>query len=621
MAQGQGSPELLPFRPNHATPVSSSELRDLFSWTDRLPGEEWEKSVSGQLTIHRFSEPSRTNPDRVMERGRCEATLSAPLETVFALVDDPKERAKWDEIAGATLKKYRSRSHDFVSFTFEGLMGLASQDFLFWDAQQSYDKHGVECVPGAPAWSCIVLWQPAAVSWEGLPAHEGCSKSVAFAMSMARDELQPERKTKVVAMARARFQTGMVQYFLPSIIQSVLSSQAEKLSAAINEINANASQRKLVQDKGIRGLQRKIPAKPNKPAQVGSAPNKNVAPDAFLLEGDVPQAPEKKLGQGVLASAPKRSSQRVSSALQPELATVGKTGSAWSAQGGVAAALAAKESKEHQNPSPEMHENRRRGQKGEAQGPGRNRTPEKLQVDQQVELQAEQQTEQQTELRGEQQAEWKAEQQAKLHGQQEIDGEKQDQEKLHISKQIKQAERLEEAASFPLSLGSVEKSKDETSIFLPAMMDTMRDGSTGKSMSLGPREPRERRRLELASGLHDEAAEMKLNVGIGLGERLRLNHATGRAQYPDPEPESPLRLRLAALQSTWLRDAKDDKRNEQSFASLQAEVKSQEAIRDLRGTDGWLLHLLREASSADYLAPPWLTSGENEADELLIGAP
>ena len=227
MAQGQGSPELLPFRPNHATPVSSSELRDLFSWTDRLPGEEWEKSVSGQLTIHRFSEPSRTNPDRVMERGRCEATLSAPLETVFALVDDPKERAKWDEIAGATLKKYRSRSHDFVSFTFEGLMGLASQDFLFWDAQQSYDKHGVECdtwmhsqKPSLPkarwekpfaTFRCRAR-RPGAASCFGsqppspgkacprmkagvalrpgeilrachIPA--GCSKSVAFAMSMA----------------------------------------------------------------------------------------------------------------------------------------------------------------------------------------------------------------------------------------------------------------------------------------------------------------------------------------------------------------------------------------------------------------------------------------------------
>ena len=138
---------LLPSRTNDV-PVSASELRELLSWTLNPPDSSesgWEKETISDLTVHRLTETDEARPGLPVERARCEVTLDAPIEAVYALVDDPRQRAKWDDVVGQSMKKYKSQGHSFVSFRLEGLMGLAAEDFLLWDAQQAYDRNLVEC--------------------------------------------------------------------------------------------------------------------------------------------------------------------------------------------------------------------------------------------------------------------------------------------------------------------------------------------------------------------------------------------------------------------------------------------------------------------------------------------
>ena len=141
-----GLAPLLPLR-NNEVPVHASELRELLSWTLHEPDglDGWEKEAVSDLTVYRLTETDEANPGRPVERGRCEVVLDAPIETVFALVDDPKQRATWDDIVGQSMQKYKSRGRSFVSFTLEGLMGLAAENFFLWDAQQAYDRDGIEC--------------------------------------------------------------------------------------------------------------------------------------------------------------------------------------------------------------------------------------------------------------------------------------------------------------------------------------------------------------------------------------------------------------------------------------------------------------------------------------------
>lgn len=127
-----GLAPLLPLR-NNEVPVHASELRELLSWTLHEPDglDGWEKEAVSDLTVYRLTETDEANPGRPVERGRCEVVLDAPIETVFALVDDPKQRATWDDIVGQSMQKYKSRGRSFVSFTLEGLMGLAAETFFF----------------------------------------------------------------------------------------------------------------------------------------------------------------------------------------------------------------------------------------------------------------------------------------------------------------------------------------------------------------------------------------------------------------------------------------------------------------------------------------------------------
>ncbi len=154
---------LLPLR-NNEVPIHASELRELLSWTLHEPDglDGWEKETVSDLTVYRLTETDEANPGRPVERGRCEVVLDAPIETVFALVDDPKQRATWDDIVGQSMQKYKSRGHSFVSFTLEGLMGLAAENFFLWDAQQAYDRDGIEC----ETWLICVDWHAQFPRWQ-----------------------------------------------------------------------------------------------------------------------------------------------------------------------------------------------------------------------------------------------------------------------------------------------------------------------------------------------------------------------------------------------------------------------------------------------------------------------
>lgn len=132
---------LLPSRQNDR-PIEASELREILSWTLNEP--TWETELVSGLTVQRLSARDDSR-DCYVERGRCEVVLDAPIETVFALVDDPEERAKWDDLVGPSMMKYKASGCRFVSFKFDGLMGLAAEQFFFWDAQQAYDRNCLEC--------------------------------------------------------------------------------------------------------------------------------------------------------------------------------------------------------------------------------------------------------------------------------------------------------------------------------------------------------------------------------------------------------------------------------------------------------------------------------------------
>lgn len=111
---------LLPSRKNDV-PVSASELRELLSWTLNPPdADSWEKETISDLTVYRLTETDEARPGLPVERARCEVTLDAPIEAVYALVDDPLQRAKWDDVVGQSMKKYKSQGHSFVSFRLEG---------------------------------------------------------------------------------------------------------------------------------------------------------------------------------------------------------------------------------------------------------------------------------------------------------------------------------------------------------------------------------------------------------------------------------------------------------------------------------------------------------------------
>ena len=116
-------------------------MREVLDWTfENVEG--WETEDVEGLAVQRLS---GTEEGRVVERGRCEVVLEAPIETVYALADDPVERSKWDDVVANSMKKYSSRGHRFVSFTFQGLLGMAREDFFFWDAQQAYDREKMAC--------------------------------------------------------------------------------------------------------------------------------------------------------------------------------------------------------------------------------------------------------------------------------------------------------------------------------------------------------------------------------------------------------------------------------------------------------------------------------------------
>lgn len=120
-----------------------------------------------------------------------------------------------------------------------------------------------------------------------------------------------------------------------------------------------------------------------------------------------------------------------------------------------------------------------------------------------------------------------------------------------------------------------------------------------------------RRKLQVPSGLQDETA--------ALGVRMALQGPLGRTVKPKPglesqpgsasstqkgseDPES-LRLRLAKMQSKWLQDVSEDKGPHDFQHPLR--ISADNELKKLRGSNGWLISLMREASAVEYLPPPW----------------
>jgi len=127
-----GLAPLLPLR-NNEVPIRASELQELLSWTLHEPDglDGWEKEAVSDLTVYRLTETDEANPGRPVERGRCEVVLDAPIETVFALVDDPKQRATWDDIVGQSMQKYKSRGHSLCLSRLKGSWVWQLKTFFF----------------------------------------------------------------------------------------------------------------------------------------------------------------------------------------------------------------------------------------------------------------------------------------------------------------------------------------------------------------------------------------------------------------------------------------------------------------------------------------------------------
>lgn len=525
---------LLPSRKNDL-PVSASELRELLSWT-LTPPASWEKETISDLTVHRLTETDEARPGLPVERARCEVTLDAPIEAVYALVDDPRQRAKWDDVVGQSMKKYKSQGQSFVSFRLEGLMGLAAEDFLLWDAQQAYDRNLVECESSA-LWSYVILWQPAAVSLEGLPPHEGCFKRAAFGTGMVRDSRQPKSKTKVVAMARVQLSSSMLQYFLPSLMRSMLSSQSQRLLDRIGELNANAEERKAVQSLGVRGLQ-KISSGPTSSRSVSSVSmlQKSRADkvDAFLL--DMPGGPQEAPAEvGGTKPLPPQSAPEPSEAATP-------------ADFPTASASCASEA---HMPQADL--------KLEAQQPDTSAITE---ADAGLKRSSD--------------------------------------TSFFSARSTMPAEQPEQ----PEQPKQAEQPQPESFV---------RVGPVGFSRPF-------RRKLELPSGLQDEATKLGVSMTLGLGTLKQGLEggpcAASSASFQGVESDESLRRRLGKMQSKWLQDV-----SEVRVSEIQdPKVPKENELKKLRGTNSWLLQLMREASDVEFLPPPWRPKtgpGDTEAAEEL----
>ncbi|CAK9010262.1 unnamed protein product [Durusdinium trenchii] len=512
---------LLPSRQNDR-PIEASELREILSWTLNEP--TWETELVSGLTVQRLSARDDSR-DCYVERGRCEVVLDAPIETVFALVDDPEERAKWDDLVGPSMMKYKASGCRFVSFKFDGLMGLAAEQFFFWDAQQAYDRNCLECGPGRPFWSYVLLWQPAAVSWEGLPSYAGCHQSAAFAIGLVRDGAEPETKTKVVGMARVEVSSGMVQYFLPSVIRTVLSSQSQRLLETIGQINADAQHRKLLQEKGCRGLQ--LAQQPDQEVPETTNVKKDSKDDAFLLE--MPET----LHTGHAAASKHASTAASLETVRPAREAQGRTDV----------------------------------QDMQAEGDGANKPDEPVQQKQGL---------------------------------------------------VQQRVLASEETGVALAREAEDARNSRNDVVGKANMDFMFSaGSDAATQTSSPE--RRRRKLELPSGFETELAE--LDVGFGL-QRLESGSmgarpsGSSRSSYQDPEPKSPLRLRLANMQSKWLQDAQPKFTDVKDLkAKLNIAVAHESELKRLRGTNSWLIHLMREAGAEEFLAPPWQQSPSYQPTE------
>ena len=123
---------------------------------------------------------------------------------------------------------------------------------------------------------------------------------------------------------------------------------------------------------------------------------------------------------------------------------------------------------------------------------------------------------------------------------------------------------------------------------------------------------RPRRKLELPSGLEPEF-EKNFSLRPLETESTGIGARSSRSSYQDPEPKSPLRLRLTNMQSKWLRDT-------QPKGKFKLAVADDSELQRLRGTNGWLFHLMKEAGTEEFLPPPWLpkpgSQPAKQADEL-----
>ena len=126
-----------------------------------------------------------------------------------------------------------------------------------------------------------------------------------------------------------------------------------------------------------------------------------------------------------------------------------------------------------------------------------------------------------------------------------------------------------------------------------------------------------RRKLELPSGLQDEATKLGVSMTLGLGTLKQGEGgpcATSSASFGVESDES-LRLRLGKMQSKWLQDVSEVK-----VSDVQDPKVPKNELKKLRGTNSWLLQLMREASDAEFLPPPWRPKtgpGDTEVAEEL----
>ena len=92
--------------------------------------------------------------------------------------------------------------------------------------------------------------------------------------------------------------------------------------------------------------------------------------------------------------------------------------------------------------------------------------------------------------------------------------------------------------------------------------------------------------------------------------------ATSSTSFQGVESDESLRLRLGKMQSKWLQDV-----SELKVSDVQDPKVPENALKKLRGTNSWLLQLMREASDAEFLPPPWRPKtgpgGDTEAAEEL----